>query len=244
MKKNWLIFILLLLVVKANIVTAQIENTSDTVPNSYFVTYSKAEYMQKLAALPCGINENDPIKIVLQKLSGYLNNFVADKRFIDDKYAKASSLQALKSVQEGGYGIGAVLIDSNGNILEAAHNNQLQLHRSDLHGEMSLLTQFEQKKYSAKYINAYVYKPGLVVFSSAEPCPMCFIRLATVGVTTLYCTPGPDDGMVNRVSCLPPAWAELAAKHSFKKGNCSPVMQKIAHLLFFSFLLDGRGPKS
>ena len=70
-----------------------------------------------------------------------------------------------------------------------------------------------------------------------------FIRLATVGVNTLYCTPGPDDGMVNRVSCLPPYWADLAAKHSFKKGNCSPVMQKIAHLLFFSFLLDGRGPK-
>ena len=243
MNKNWLRFILLLLITKANIVFAQIESTTDTVPNSYFVTYSKAEYMQKLAALPCGIKESDAVKTVLQKLSGYLKSFVPGERFTDDKYAKASSLQALKSVLEGGYGIGAVLIDSNGNILEAAHNNQLQLHRSDLHGEMSLLTQFEQKKYAAKYMNAYVYKPGLIVFSSAEPCPMCFIRLATVGVNTLYCTPGPDDGMVSRVSCLPPSWADLAAKHSFKKGNCSPVMQKIAHLLFFSFLLDGRGPK-
>jgi len=243
MKRTWLIFTFLLLIIKANIVVAQIVNTTDTVPNSYFVTYSKGEYMQKLANLPCGIRESDSIKTVLYKLSIYLKNFVPDKRFTDDKYAKASSLQALKSVQEGGYGIGAILIDSNGNILEAAHNKQLQLHRSDLHGEMSLLTQFEQKKYAAKYMNAYVYKPGLMVFSSAEPCPMCFIRLATVGVNTVYCTPGPDDGMVNRVSCLPPSWADLAAKHSFKKGNCSPVMQKIAHLLFFSFLLDGRGPK-
>jgi len=25
-------------------------------------------------------------------------------------------------------------------------------------------------------------------------------------------------------------------------GDCSPVMQKISHLLFYSFLLDNRGP--
>jgi len=120
---------------------------------------------------------------------------------------------------------------------------QIQRHRSDLHAEMTLLTDFEETVDSRKYMNIYIYKPGLTVFSSAEPCPMCFIRLATAGVDTKYCTPGPDDGMVTRISCLPPSWAELAYKHKFEKAISSPIMQKTAHLLFYSFYLDDRGPK-
>jgi tRNA(Arg) A34 adenosine deaminase TadA len=92
-------------------------------------------------------------------------------------------------------------------------------------------------------MNMYVYKPGLTVFSSAEPCPMCLIRISTVGADTKYCTPGPEDGMVSRIDFLPPDWKALAMKNSVKLGACSPVMQKISHLLFYSFLLDNRGPK-
>ena len=84
---------------------------------------------------------------------------------------------------------------------------------------------------------------GCDIYSTTEPCPMCFIRLATVGVDTKYCTPGPDDGMVNRVSCLPQSWVDLASKCKYEKANSSPVMQKTAHLLFFCFFLDNRGPK-
>jgi tRNA(Arg) A34 adenosine deaminase TadA len=215
--------------------------TEDSIADSYFVTQNKSEYLKKLADLPCGICATDNISVILKKLEKYLVNYPAKTAYADDQYARASALQALKSVQEGGYGIGAILIDSSGKILEAAHNNQIQLHRSDLHGEMSLLTQFEDKEYARGYMNGYSYKPGLTVFSSAEPCPMCFIRLATVGVETIYCTTGPDDGMVSRIACLPAYWAILAKQHSFKKGHCAPVLQKICHLLFFSYLLDQRG---
>ena len=223
---------------------AQSQNAArDSVDNSYFITHSRAEYMQKLADLPCGIKLDDPIPVILDKLQKYLDNFKPRPGYPDDIYALASNLQALKSVKEGGYGIGAVLIDKDGKIIWQAHNSQIQKHRSDLHGEMTLMTGFENSRKSKAYMNMYVCKPGLTVFSSAEPCPMCFIRLATAGVDTRYCTPGPEDGMVTRVNCLPPSWREMAGKHSFKKGNCSPEMQKISHLLFFSFLLDNRGPK-
>ena len=221
-------------------VVAQQVTIEDTVAANYFVTYTKTEYMQKLAALPCGIHEADGVALVLKKLQIFLNAYTPSVKYPDDKYAKASALEALQGIKEGGYGIAALLIDSNGVIIESAHNSQLQLHRSDLHGEMALLTKFEQKLIARKYQNGYVFKPGLTVFSSAEPCPMCFMRLAIAGVDTKYCTPGPDDGMVNRVNCLPPAWVKLAAKHKFLKANASPVMQKLAHLLFFSFLLDNR----
>jgi tRNA(Arg) A34 adenosine deaminase TadA len=214
----------------------------DTVFDSYFVTHDKAEYLQKLADLPCGIKVTDANNVIFDKLWKFLVSYTPQQKYSDDYYAKESNLQALISVKEGGYGIGAILLDQNGKIISKAHNSQIQKHRSDLHGEMTLLTNFEESRAAKKYMNMFLYNPGITVFSSAEPCPMCFIRLASAGVDTRYCTPGPEDGMVTRVNCLPSSWQVLAAKHKFEKGKCSPIMQKFSHILFFSYLLDNRGP--
>lgn len=221
----------------------QNNSVSTKVDPGYFVTRTRADLISKLVALPCGIQADDPIKIILQKLQNYLIAFQPAKEFSDDLYAKEANIQAIKSVLQGGYGIGSVLINKDGKIIAAAHNSQIQKHRSDLHAEMTLLTNFEESRLAKQYVNVYIYKPGLTVFSSAEPCPMCFIRINTTGADTKYCTPGPDDGMVSRTDFLPPAWKEMAVKRKVSLGNCSPEMQKIAHLLFYSFMLDDRGPK-
>lgn len=222
--------------------SGQLASVTET-DRSYFVTRDKADLIRKLVDLPCGIKSEDPLGVILQKLDTYLDNFQLSPEFADDIYALEANRQALKSVMQGGYGIGSVLIDQNGRIIAAAHNSQIQEHRSDLHAEMTLLTKFEESHKSKKYMNMYVYKPGLIVFSSAEPCPMCFIRINTAGADTKYCTPGPDDGMASRTDFLPPAWKEMAEKRKVSLGDCSPVMQKISHLLFYSYLYDNRGPK-
>jgi cytosine deaminase len=215
---------------------------STEVDPSYFITHTRQELIQKLVDLPCGIKIDDPIEIILQKIETFLDAFQPGKEYSDDEYAKAANIQALISVKQGGYGIGSVLVDKNGKIIAAAHNNQMQKNRSDLHAEMTLLTNFEKTHKAKRYMNMYVYKPGLTVFSSAEPCPMCFIRISTAGCDTKYCTPGPEDGMVTRISCLPSSWQEMAKKQKVEIGNCSPIMQKLSHLLFYSYLLDNRGP--
>lgn len=210
---------------------------------SYFVTHTREDLITKLVALPCGINANDPDNIIFAKLDKYLKEFKPAEEFSDDKYARAANLQALKSVMEGGYGIGSVLVNDKGEIIAEAHNSQIQKHRSDLHAEMTLLTDFENSRQAKKYVNVYIYKPGLTVFSSAEPCPMCFVRISITSCDTKYCTPGPEDGMVTRVNYLPSYWKDLALRKDVKLGDCSPEMQKIAHLLFYSYLLDNRGPQ-
>lgn len=134
--------------------------------------------------MPCGIKTDDSEKVILQKLQTYLLAFQPSQTYSDDVYAKAANIQALKSVLQGGYGIGSVLVNSEGKIIAAAHNSQIQKHRSDLHAEMTLLTNFEESRQSKQYVNVYIYKPGLTVFSSAEPCPMCFIRINTTGADT------------------------------------------------------------
>jgi tRNA(Arg) A34 adenosine deaminase TadA len=220
------------------------QNTLTNIPDyKYFVTHTREELVSKLVDLPCGIYSGDDIKIIFQKLKVFLDEFQPSPEYSDDVYAKAANIQALKSVMQGGYGIGSVLINTDGKIIAEAHNNQIQKRRSDLHAEMTLMTDFEDNRKSKKYMNLYVYKPGLTVFSSAEPCPMCFIRINTAGADTRYCTPGPDDGMVSRTDFLPPAWREMALKRKVSLGDCSSVMQKISHLLFYSYLLDDRGPK-
>jgi len=216
---------------------------STQVDPGYFITHTREDLMSKLMDLPCGIKPDDPVKTILQKVEVFLNAFIPEAEYTDDAFAKAANIQALKSVKQGGYGIGSVLIDKNGTIIAAAHNSQIQEHRSDLHAEMTLMTKFEKSPKARKYMNLYVYKPGLTVFSSAEPCPMCFIRISTAGCDTKYCTPGPEDGMVTRISCLPPSWQEMALKQKVEIGDCSPVMQKLSHLLFYSYLLDNRGPQ-
>lgn len=207
-----------------------------------FVTRDRATLVKKLVSLPCGILATDDVKTILAKIEQFLAHYQPDPAYPDDKYAKESVRQALISVKKGGYGIGAVIVDQQGNILHGAHNAQLTEFRSDLHAEMTLLNDFEEQKKFKQYRHKYIYKPGLMVYSSAEPCPMCFIRLATVGVDTKFATPGPDDGMVSRVDCLPPAWRDMAKQHQFGQGKNSPVMQQLAHVLFYSYLLDNRMP--
>jgi tRNA(Arg) A34 adenosine deaminase TadA len=234
---------LVIIVINCAGLLAQQAASDQPVPQEYFVTRSREEFIKKLVDMPYGIKQDDPVKVIVQKMQSFLINYKPQDKYSDDYYAKEANIQALISITEGGYGIGAILIDATGSIIGKSHNKQIQKHRSDLHGEMALMTEFEEKASSKKYMNLYVYKPGLTLFSSAEPCPMCFIRLATVGVDTKFCTPGPDDGMVNRVSCLPQYWKDLASKCKYEKANSSPLMQKTAHLLFFSYYLDNRGPK-
>ncbi len=238
MKRALTLVFYILLVLPAY--TQQNSSVSNKVDAGYFITRNREDLIAKLVDMPCGIKADDPVKVIFKKMYDYLTAFQPSATYSDDIYAKAANLQAVKSLMQGGYGIGSVLINQEGKIIAAAHNSQIQKHRSDLHAEMTLLTNFEESRLAKQYVNIYVYKPGLIVFSSAEPCPMCFIRINTTGSDTKYCTPGPDDGMASRTDFLPPAWKEMALKRKVSLGNCSPEMQKLAHLLFFSYLLDNR----
>ena len=201
--------------------------------------------MQKLQRLPCAIGPADSKAVIFSKLKSFLDGYTPSADFTEDRYAKAAVEQALKSCMSGGYGIGAVLVDSKGHILHGAYNQQLQTGRSDLHGEMALLTEFESlpqfKKYRSKASftggGTTIYTEQLKLYTSAEPCPMCFIRVSIAGVDTRYITTGPDDGMNACAACLPPFWYQLSQKHTVEAAQNAPVLRQIAHCLFFSFLL-------
>jgi tRNA(Arg) A34 adenosine deaminase TadA len=216
--------------------------SQDTAQNN--LTPDKQTWMHKAMTLPMGIQAQDSKRVILQKIKKYVQQYQIQKEYPDDAFALVVVKEALQSLLEGGYGIGAVLVNAQGQILEKAHNTQIQLRRSDYHAEMALLSNFEAKPLARKYIQhlgftgeANVYAPGMVVYSSAEPCPMCFVRLSIVGVDTKFIAAGPDDGMVQRAGCLPPFWKSLSEKHQVTLAQSSPAMQQLSHLLFYSFVL-------
>ena len=76
---------------------------------------------------------------------------------------------------------------------------------------------------------------GFVLFSSLEPCPMCFLRLIISGVEKVYYAAiDKDGGMVQRSKYLPPEWKELARRQDFALAKCSPVLSDIALQIFLS----------
>ncbi|WP_077924199.1 hypothetical protein [Spirosoma sp. 209] len=216
--------------------TGRIENA--TPPN-------RAALMEELTALPCGITPADTKAAIFRKIKNYLDRYQPDAAYPEDRYAKAAVDWALKGVLAGGYGIGAVLVDGRGQILHGAYNRQRQTGRSDLHGEMALLTDFETLPQFRKYQSkgnftgggTTIYTEQLRLYTSAEPCPMCFVRVSIAGVDTRYVTTGPDDGMNARASCLPPFWYQLSQKHPVAQAQTAPVLRQLAHCLFYSFML-------
>jgi len=209
-------------------------------PCNYFITHSKSELIKKLSDLEIGIKHTDSVDVIIEKLNLFVSDYQPNEHYPDDKYCKESILQAIISFNQGGFGIGAILVDAKGEIIFKSHNSQIQRHRSDLHAEMTLLSDFEESPLAKKYMNVFTYKELLTVYSSTEPCPMCLIRMAAAGVNNKYCSPGPDDGMKERTEGLPPYWKNLSKKYPCEKAKSSLILQKIAHLMFYSGYLDNR----
>lgn len=236
--KQYLYLLLLLIQTStfAQTATNRVENATPA---------SRASLLTELIALPCGITATDSKPKILQKIKRYLTAYQPQANYPEDRFAKAAVDYALKGVLSGGYGIGAVLVNAKGQVIHGAYNRQLQQGRSDLHGEMALLTDFEVLPQFRKYQSkgnftgggTTIYTEQLRLYTSAEPCPMCFIRLAIAGVDTHYVTTGPDDGMNARASCLPPLWYQLSQKHPIVQARTAPVLRKLAHCLFYSFML-------
>ena len=127
MKKILTFSCLVILVVSG--FSQQNSSVATAVDPGYFITHTRTELIKKLVDLPFGIKPDDPTEIILQKIETYLVAFQPEKEYSDDVYAKAANLQALKSLKQGGYGIGSVLIDKEGKIIAAAQGYPATLYK-------------------------------------------------------------------------------------------------------------------
>src|SRR5258707_14877108 len=119
--------------------------------------------------------------------------------------------EALAAAKTGNYGVGAVLVDPKGEIVEQGRNTVFFPHfRSDLHAEMVAMNAFEERHPTADNMRGYT------LMVSVEPCPICLARLLVAGVQTVkFLAYDELAGMVNQRHHFPTAWNRLWAREEF-----------------------------
>jgi cytosine deaminase len=166
----------------------------------------------------------------LQELRERVGVFTPSKKH--DIFAVEAIKEAINAAENGNFGIGAILVDNEtSEIAYRGQNKVFSDSRSDLHGEMDLLNNFESqnKEKSRELIKKYT------LYSSLESCPMCLCRVITSGVMEMYHVA--DDapgGMVNQYEQLPPVWKEISSGRIYKKAECSDELSSISEELFLA----------
>jgi tRNA(adenine34) deaminase len=162
----------------------------------------------------------DSLEIVERKLG----SIRPDPGYAHDAYVMAAIDEAIQAVKEGNFGIGAVIVNPKGEIVQRGHNRVFAPYfRSDLHAEMDALTCFEERFRDLASMADYT------LVSSLEPCPMCLTRLITSRIgKVFYAAEDRDSGMVTRLQSLSPVWVKLAAQQVFDQAQCAPVLRELA----------------
>lgn len=142
----------------------------------------------------------------------------------DDPYAWLTDVLALRSVDSGNYGVGSIITDVEGEVVTLGHNLMYSpSFRSDLHAEMVILNDFEEKNPQITTLKNYT------LYTSLESCPMCLIRLISAGINRVfYVSSDPIGGMTDSINLLPPLWKELSEPQVFSKARCSRDLSNAA----------------
>ena len=175
----------------------------------------------------------------IENLEKRVNAYVPDPRYPDDPYILVTLREGIKGRHEGNGGVGACLVrEGRGEIVETGHNRQYNPHfRSDMHAEMDLLNRYEDKIKGQRFEDGKQQNPrrveGLVLYTSFEPCPMCFTRIINAGIKkTLYAVADQPGGMCSRLGDMPPFWKDMGKERFCGEAACSPELKDIAFQLF------------
>lgn len=163
----------------------------------------------------------DPDQI--QDVTQRLDNIRPDPQMNDDEHGLICCRLALDALEQGNYGVAAVLVNPTGEVVAQAENRVFSNgYNSAAHAEMLLLNQLEQETID--------YAPAqLTMLVSLEPCPMCMARLLLSGIGTVrYMAKDADGGMLTHLDRLPPAWRNLAELQNHYPAHLSDSIRELA----------------
>ena len=209
------------------------QSKADCIYRCLFITFVFSGIVLCLSNFSYG---DDPPS--LKDIEKRINTYSLNPEYKDDVYGLLVVKQALVSLKNGSGGIGACLVnEKTGKVVATGRNRQYSPYfRSDLHGEMDLLTRWEdwlRKKGGKDSDNDPRKCENLVLISSMEPCPMCLTRIINSGIKKMYyLAEDSEGGMVTRMDSLPPFWKKFAEGREFRLAECSPELRKISEDLF------------
>jgi tRNA(Arg) A34 adenosine deaminase TadA len=135
-------------------------------------------------------------------------------------------------LEEGNYGVGVALIRDE-IVVKIGRNQVFTPHfRSDLHAEMSVLNAYEDEVRGSALIHR-----DTTLYTSIEPCIMCFARIVNAGIKRVfYAAPEPTGGMNSIRQNLPEAWIKIQSGSgtTFSQADCSKELSQIADEILWS----------
>jgi tRNA(adenine34) deaminase len=139
-----------------------------------------------------------------------------------DTWARLCCEQALLAVEHDCYGVGAVLVNAAQELLCSARNQVFADGRfnSAGHAEMLVLDQLES-------MHAQQDRSALTLYTSLQPCLMCYGRILLAGITRVrYLARDKPGGFSGKH--LPAAWVALAARTSVRQATVAPYWINLA----------------
>ena len=142
----------------------------------------------------------------------------------DQELGLLACREALGAAARGNGGVGAVLIDPKGAVIERGQNEAFYPNfRSDRHAEMVVMNAFEARCPTLDNMR------GHTLVSSLEPCPMCVARLLITGVETVkFLALDELGGMATHVHQLPTVWERLGQRVEFVLADVSEELRQLA----------------
>jgi len=164
----------------------------------------------------------------INEWKGWLKNYRFNAECLDDDYSWLTCALALRSVNSGSFGVGAVLVDYAGIIVAYGHNEVFNPYfHSDRHAEMVVVDEFEDANRNVTKLEGYT------LYTSLESCPMCLARLITSRINRIvHVAEDTTGGMVHKLKDLPTIWIELADSQIFSKANCSRELANASIQIF------------
>lgn len=160
----------------------------------------------------------------------------ADPDYQDDLRGLYLCRLALDALEQGNYGVAAILIDPQGEVIAQSENRVFSFvtrnkvdsnsgavsYSSRAHAEMLLIDQLEE--------GFLPYAPEqLTMLVTLEPCPMCTARLLLSGIGSVrYIANDPEGGMLSHVHKLPAAWGNLAQLQNHYHAHVSAPIRQLA----------------
>jgi tRNA(adenine34) deaminase len=151
----------------------------------------------------------------------------------DDEASWVACIIALLAHDTGNYGVGALIADDTRNVLAYGYNEICSpTFRSEAHAEMVVLTGFETRYPNQK-------KDGLTLYSSLEPCPMCYTRILISGIPrVVYVADDDDGGMVQRKNLMPTYWRAMESRCVFSRALVGEELRRLSWDILLSDMED------
>jgi tRNA(adenine34) deaminase len=181
-----------------------------------------------------------PPEFNYDELEAKLDAYVPDpKRYPHDDAAVICVAEGIRSGRNGNIAVGGCLYHHD----QLIHRDQSKAigpyHRTDLHVEMVLLNQLEDRLCD----DATPRMRDYTLFTGQEPCPMCLARICFNQVGKVFYVyrdgSSPEAGAQTNWDRLPPGFKGLGSRLVIEEAQCAPELKELSKQVWLNSIGPG-----